>query len=103
MNSKRLKNFKHKQYKRGVITRSVYKHSCKSLSKIIKTSKKNYYNDKFNEALGNIKKIWKIIDRTVNPSHKAKGHIDLCNNNETVDKMTFLIILIIYFPILAVG
>ena len=43
-------------------------------------------NDRFTEASNNIKKNWKIINKTIN-------HIHLSNDNEILDKKYFISII----------
>ena len=87
LNSIKIKHIKRKQCKRGIIEESEYKDYCRVLSRLIRNSKRNYYNVRFTEASGNVKKMWRIINGTISPSLKTKSHITLSNNNSTVDKI----------------
>ena len=52
----------------------IYKRYRNRFNKIKETAKKNYYHQKFEEAKGNIRSNWKLINEVV---HKTKSKVSV--------------------------
>ena len=87
----RLKHFKFKQSKLGLLEYETAKLYSKLLQKVLREAKRNFYENAFNAAKDDIKKSWKLINGQINPS-KVKRDIKIKINqteipeNEIPDK-----------------
>ena len=45
------------------------------LTNLIRTSERQYYQDKFNSAMGDIKKTWQVLKNIVNTDHSTKPYV----------------------------
>ena len=90
---------KHKLYKkyvqRPITFGPQYKQLRNRLSNLIKTSKNEYYKNKLNDALGNSKKSWEIVNNLLNNKKnkttlikniKSNG-VEITDNEAICDKM----------------
>jgi len=74
----KCRKVKNKLYRKFLSTPSeinekIYKRYRNQFNKIKATAKKIYYHQKFEEAKGNIKSNWKLINEVI---HKTKSNID---------------------------
>ena len=86
LNSIRLKHKKYKLKLSNELSDSSYKAYCKMLSKIIKVSKKTYYNRVFDNNRNNINATWKIINKLINSKVKLKKFIEIEIDNKLLGK-----------------
>jgi len=97
-----LTSIKHKSdlYKKFLknpseINNKIYKQYKNKLSYLLKIAKKNYYDFKFEEANGNLRKTWKLLNEIINrkgkknsklPSIFTDGNKDISNPHEIANK-----------------
>ena len=78
----RTKHSKFKQVKRGTLDKDSYSRYCKTLSKLIKNSKKIYHHELFTEIRNDIKRTWEVINRNMNNNSNRSKNIKLKLDNE---------------------
>ena len=80
----RTKHHKYKQFKLGLLSKSLYKSYNNLLDKVLAKSKKLYYDRKFNSISGCISKTWKLINNILKPCNNNDKNIKLKYNNSEV-------------------
>ena len=85
LNSIRLKHFKYKQFINGHLSKFSYKMYCKILSKIIRSSKKIYYNNLFTKHKNDMKSTWNMINKILNSKYKPCKYIEIQLDNKLLN------------------
>ena len=81
----RLKHFKFKQSKKGLIDLKSAQLYSKLLQKVLRVAKRKFFEYAFNSAKNDLKKSWKIINSQINPA-KIKQNIKLViDGTETIE------------------
>ena len=82
------KNKLYKKYIKMPITYGdQYRAYRNSLSKLIKSAKFEYYRNKFGACDGNIKSVWKNINKILGKNHRNSINVFKINNAEVSDKL----------------
>ena len=72
----KTKNKLYKKFvKRPITYGDAYRQFRNRLTKIIKSSKNNYYQQKFNDTKGNIKETWKNVNTLLGRTHTAQNRV----------------------------
>ena len=80
----RIKHFKYKQLKEGILDDATYKLYSKILKKVISHSKKQYSRDSFSKLKSNLKKTWQLINSTINSKKDCDRSITLSNDGGNI-------------------
>ena len=73
----RVKHCRYKLVKRGEFDKIDYQLYCKILSKLIKTSKRQYFASVFNDIKCDIKKTWKLLNNIIGRKSKCNKTINI--------------------------
>ena len=80
----KTKNKLYKKFlKRPITYGDAYRHYRNSLTKLIRYSKNNYYQHKFNESSGNVKQTWKNINNILGRSQNYTNRVFKFNSRYT--------------------
>ena len=79
----RLKHLYYKHYKLGFMSKISYNQYKNTLDKLIKKSRKLYYEKAFESTSNNVRKSWRLIKNILRPNSKSNNEVNLKANDNS--------------------